>query len=91
MHQERIQEVITRLQSLEPTHLDVIDESHLHIGHPGAQTGMSHIRIKIASKQLEGLSKLMQHKKIYHILGSLMKTDLHAVAIEIIPVNFEQT
>ena len=91
MHQERIQEVITRLQSLEPTHLDVIDESHLHIGHPGAQTGMSHIRIKIASKQLEGLSKLMQHKKVYQILGSLMKTDLHAVAIEIIPVNFEQT
>lgn len=87
MQNDRINKVIQCLNSLEPIALEVIDESHLHIGHPGAQSGMSHIRIKISSKQLNGLNKLNQHKKIYHALGNLMNTDLHAVAIEIKPIT----
>ena len=87
MSQDRIAEVKVRLGTLQPSYLDVIDESHLHVGHPGAQSGMSHIRIKISSKALENLSKIKQHQCIYKALGTMMQTDLHAVAIEIIPIN----
>ena len=88
MSSDRISEVISRLNVLEPTHLEVIDESHLHIGHPGAESGMSHIRIKISSEILNNLTKIKQHQRIYHELGTMMQTDLHAVAIEVIPINF---
>ena len=85
MHSERIQKALSKLQALEPSHLEVIDESHLHIGHAGAQSGMSHIRVKISSKQFSGLTRLQQHQKIYQTLGTMMTNDFHAVAIEIIP------
>ena len=85
MHAERIQKAIEKLQVLDPIHLEVIDESHLHIGHAGAQSGMSHIRIKVSSHQFSGLTRLQQHQKIYQILGTMMTTDFHAVAIEITP------
>ncbi len=87
MNEDRIAAVKERLAALEPVYLDVIDESHLHIGHPGAQTGMAHIRIKISSYKLDKLNKVKQHQSIYKSLGSMMQTDLHAVAIEIIPIK----
>ena len=87
MNEDRIAAVKERLAGLEPVYLDVIDESHLHIGHPGAQTGMAHIRIKISSYKLDKLNKVKQHQSIYKSLGSMMQTDLHAVAIEIIPIK----
>lgn len=86
MHAERIQKAINKLQNLDPIHLEVIDESHLHIGHAGAQSGLSHIRIKISSHKFTGLSRLKQHQKIYQALGEMMITDFHAVAIEIMPL-----
>lgn len=87
MNEDRIAAVKKRLAGLEPVYLDIIDESHLHIGHPGAQTGMAHIRIKISSYKLDKLNKVKQHQSIYKALGSMMQTDLHAVAIEIIPIK----
>lgn len=85
MHAERIQKAILKLQNLDPLHLEVIDESHLHVGHAGAQSGLSHIKIKISSHKFSGLSRLKQHQIIYQTLGEMMTTDFHAVTIEIIP------
>ena len=86
-NEQRIQAIKNRLQALEPSELNIIDDSHKHIGHPGAQTGMAHIRIKISSYKLDKLNKVKQHQSIYKALGSMMQTDLHAVAIEIIPIK----
>ena len=45
----RLALVRERLQALNPTTLEIEDESHLHAGHAGAQGGASHFRVKIAA------------------------------------------
>lgn len=73
-----------RLAALDPTYLDVIDESHLHAGHTGAPRGASHVRLIIDSDQFEGLSTLAKHRLINEQLKDLIPHTLHAVAIELI-------
>ena len=73
-----------RLAALNPTYLDVIDESHLHAGHSGAPRGASHVRLIIDSDQFEGLSTLAKHRLINEQLKDLIPYTLHAVAIELI-------
>ena len=69
--------------SLAPTALEVIDESHLHVGHPGARDGRGHFRVRIRSEALAAKSRLACHRAVYDALGDLMNTDIHALAIEI--------
>lgn len=71
-----------RLQSLAPDSLDLIDESHLHAGHAGAQGGARHFRVRIVSKQFEGLGTLARHRLVYDCVRDLMPYPIHALAIE---------
>ena len=83
--QTRAEWIADRLQStLNPTALEVIDESPLHAGHAGApQSGESHFRIRMSAQCLEGLSRIAQHRLIYETLQ--MDTGiLHALVIEIV-------
>lgn len=83
--QQRRTEIRRRLQdALNPTTLDIIDESHLHAGHEGAKDGRGHFRIVIAAAALTGLPPLEQHRRIYAALGDLMQTDIHAVALQVL-------
>ncbi|MDX1625456.1 MAG: BolA family protein [Wenzhouxiangellaceae bacterium] len=83
MTAERVAEIRRRLtEALEPERLEVADESHLHRGHPGARDGRGHFRVRIRSAQLDRLSRLARHRRIYAALGELMDTDIHALAIE---------
>lgn len=77
------QQIIKRLEnSLNCKKLEVIDESHLHAGHNSdAAKGETHFRIKINSVDLENLSTLKKHQKIYKILTEEIK-QIHAIAIE---------
>ena len=84
MTAERLTVIRERLTlALEPTSLEVIDESHLHAGHEGARDGRGHFRIRIASPRFEGLRPIQRHRLVYEALGDLMETDIHAAAIEI--------
>ncbi len=80
----RLQAIKQALSGLKPSMLEIIDESEDHIGHAGALDGRGHFRIKIASEQFKGLSRVAQHRLIYQNIGELMQTDIHALAIEII-------
>ncbi|HHU93705.1 MAG TPA: BolA family transcriptional regulator [Alcaligenaceae bacterium] len=80
---ERIALVTERLRVLQPTHFEIIDESHLHAGHAGAQGGASHFRLIIGSDQFEGLSTLAKHRLIYEHVQDLIPHPIHAFAIEI--------
>ena len=69
--------------NLQITHLEVINESHHHIGHAGHDGGgESHFRILVVSDEFLGLSRVARHQKIYGILADLLKTKIHALAIE---------
>ena len=41
-------------EKLEATHVEVIDESHLHAGHAGAKDGGGHFRAVIVSERFAG-------------------------------------
>jgi len=72
-----------RLQAaLQPQTLEIIDESHHHVGHAGARDGRGHFRLHIVSSAFAGLSPLQRHRLIYAALGELMQTDIHALSIE---------
>ena len=49
-------------EAIEPTHLEVIDESYLHNVEPGRE---SHVRIVAISKLFEGLNLVKRHQLIY--------------------------
>ena len=47
--------------TLTPTHLEVINESHLHSSGPGAE---SHFKVIIVSSVFEGKSLIDQHRLV---------------------------
>ncbi|MHB8477653.1 MAG: BolA family protein [Steroidobacteraceae bacterium] len=68
-----------------PSLLLIEDESHLHAGHAGAAQGHSHFRVTIESEAFRGVSPLARHRLVYAAVGDLLKTDIHALAIEAFP------
>ncbi len=64
-----------------PTHLELVDESHLHAGHAGAISGRGHFRVEIVSAAFNGLGLLARHRAVYAALGTLMATEIHALSI----------
>lgn len=85
MSAQTASEITTILTAkLTPTQIEVIDESHLHIGHAGAESGKGHYRLNIEGDCFNGLSLIKKHKLIYEALGELMQTKIHALSINII-------
>ncbi|MFZ4479141.1 MAG: BolA family protein [Rhodoferax sp.] len=74
-------------ERLQPTVLEVIDESFLHKGHAGANgSGFgSHFRIRITSHRFTGLPAVLRHRLVYDALQDFMDQGLHALAIEARP------
>jgi BolA family transcriptional regulator, general stress-responsive regulator len=68
--------------ALAPTRLDLIDESARHASHAGARPqGESHFRITIVASAFAGKSRIERHRLVFQALGSLMESDIHALAI----------
>ena len=80
---ERITEIKNRLSPLNPTSIEVTDESHKHIGHVGAKDGRGHFALTIQADCLNDISRIQQHQMIYQALGDLMETDIHALSIRV--------
>lgn len=88
MSEQRVEMIRERLeQALQPEGLEVIDESHLHVGHPGARDGRGHFRVRIVSPLFHGLPRLARHRRVYAAMGELMQTDIHALTIEAFSEN----
>ena len=74
-----------------PSHLEVIDESSRHQGHAGSRPeGETHFRVRIASAELIGKSRVAQHRAVMDTLESELKGGVHALAIEVIPAGSPQ-
>lgn len=67
--------------ALEPTELDVIDDSHLHAGHAGAREG-GHYTVRILSERFEGMGRVARHRLVYDALQGLIRSGIHALAIQ---------
>ena len=70
--------------SLQPTILEVLDESAAHAGHAGAiGTGFgTHFRVRIASPLFTGQTRVARHRLVYDALQEFIAQGVHAIAIE---------
>lgn len=75
------QQIEQRLAQLAPQRLELINESHLHVGHEGAKDGGGHFRLTIVSAAFTGKNTVARHRMIYEALGNLMQREIHALAI----------
>ncbi len=82
MTAERISRLRAALEKeLAPTRLEIIDDSAKHIGHPGAREG-GHFKVSLTSAAFRGKSAIQRHRIVFAAVGSLMKTDIHALNID---------
>jgi BolA protein len=70
-----------KLAALQPSRLELADDSALHAGHAGAKDGGGHYRLVIVSQQFSGKSTVTRHRMIYAALGPMMQRQIHALAI----------
>jgi BolA protein len=75
--------------SFNPTHLDVIDESHLHAGHAGARahadehgSGESHFHVIITAESLAPMSRIARHRAVMDVLSEEMPK-IHAFRLTV--------
>jgi BolA protein len=69
-------------ERLEATHVEVIDESHLHAGHAGAKDGGGHFRAVIVSEQFAGLNRVKAQQLVYGVLDDWMGREIHALSMK---------
>jgi BolA protein len=66
---------------LEPTRLDVVDDSAAHAGHAGAGSG-AHFNVRVDSARFAGLGRVARHRLVYDCLRPWMAQGVHALAID---------
>lgn len=80
--ERRIGAMKLRLESaLEPSRLEIVDDSHKHVGHAGARDGRGHFTVIIEAEAFRGRGALERHRMVYDALGEMMQADIHALAI----------
>ncbi|MCG6117406.1 MAG: BolA family transcriptional regulator [Aquimonas sp.] len=77
----RVEKLRAALLKLQPSVLEVNDDSHKHVGHEGARDGRGHFSLLIVSAAFSGLSPLARHRAVYEAVGELMQTDIHALSM----------
>ncbi len=77
------QRIVARLtEGLDPTALDVVDESDRHAGHAGARSGGgTHYRVRIVSARFDRRSRVERHRLVYDLLTAEFADGLHALAL----------
>ena len=73
-------------EKLNPTVVEVVDESAAHTGHAGANgTGFgTHFRVRIASPLFTGRSRVAQHRLVYDALQEFIDQGVHATVIDVL-------
>lgn len=74
--QKRIEQSLT--EGLEPLHLEVVNESHMHSVPPNSET---HFKVTLVSSSFDGLNQVKRHQKVYGLLQELMQNPIHALAL----------
>jgi BolA family transcriptional regulator, general stress-responsive regulator len=67
--------------ALQPTAVEVQDDSAQHAGHAGAKEGR-HFTVRVTSEAFAGLTRVARHRLVYDALRSLVAEGIHALAIE---------
>lgn len=69
-------------EGLNPVRLAVVDDSHRHAGHAGANPeGESHFTIEIVSDAFAGKSRVERHRMVNALLAEELAGRVHAMAL----------
>ena len=71
----KLDRICAALQALSPSHLDVLDESHMHSR--GLET---HYKAVVVGDAFEARGRVQRHQMVYRALGPLMD-EIHALAL----------
>ena len=74
------QEIRDRLTGLNPTRIELHDESGAHAGHASAGSG-AHLKLTVVSEQFAGKSSLERHRMVYDALGQALWQQVHALSV----------
>lgn len=69
-------------ERLAAVHVEVIDESHLHVGHAGARDGGGHFRAIVVSVKFVGKAPVQRQRLVYDALESAMGSEIHALSMK---------
>jgi len=68
--------------ALDPTVLEIDDQSAKHAGHAGAREGgESHFHLIIESAAFAGESALSRQRRVYRVLAEELKGQIHALSL----------
>ncbi len=80
---DRSERLRMRLQeALSATSIEIVDDSHKHVGHAGARDGRGHFSVRVVAACFRGLRPVARHRLIYDATGDLFETDIHALSIQ---------
>jgi BolA family transcriptional regulator, general stress-responsive regulator len=66
--------------ALQPSELEIIDDSARHVGHAGARGG-GHYQVSLTAAAFRGRSTLERHRLVYAAVAPLMAGEVHALNI----------
>jgi len=68
--------------ALDPTHLEIEDQSHFHSGHAGArESGESHFAVVIVSDYFRDMTRLARQRLVNETLADELAGPVHALSI----------
>jgi BolA protein len=72
-------------EALQPSEVDVVDESHLHAGHGGwREGGSTHFRVRVISEAFVGKSRIERHRMVNALLADEIAGGVHALALKLL-------
>ena len=69
------------LQAFPEAAIQIVDESHLHVGHAGAAGGAGHFRVQVIDARFKGLQRIAKHRLVYDAVSDWMLARVHALNI----------
>ena len=68
--------------ALQPSRLEIVDDSHRHAGHAHApKGGESHFNVEIVASAFAGENRVARQRRIYAILAEELAGPVHALAL----------
>ena len=80
--------IMKALESLHPTSVELVDESHKHASHvehlgEAAGLGETHFHLTLVCEKFEGLPRIDRQRLINALLSSEFKNGLHALQMKL--------
>lgn len=84
--------ILDKLKSLNPTHIELKDDSKKHAHHvehlgKAAGGGETHYNLTLVSEKFEGLSRIDRQRLINDLLAEEFKNGLHALQMKLSSIS----